>query len=78
MYSIHATKKLLDRAKPAIAQAHNDSTTLLGNWYATALFWRPQLVQLVNELTLLPVLMPPASSSSVVFTYQLPACSFND
>jgi predicted nucleic acid-binding protein len=31
---------------------------LLGDWYAAALAWRPQVALLVNETTLLPVLMP--------------------
>jgi hypothetical protein len=30
----------------------------LGDWYGTALFWRPQLALLVNERTLPPVLVP--------------------
>jgi hypothetical protein len=34
------------------------SRTLLGDWYATALAWRPQVALLVNATTLLPVLMP--------------------
>ncbi|MFD4193131.1 DUF6933 domain-containing protein [Amycolatopsis thermoflava] len=33
-------------------------TTLLGPWYATVLFWRPRAALLVNEMTLLPVLLP--------------------
>jgi hypothetical protein len=38
---------------------------LLGEWYATLLPWRPQqLILLVNERTLLPVLMPLAPSAS--------------
>ena len=58
MYSLHCTKKLLDRIKPSIATSLPPPTTALGNWYATALFWKPQLALLVNERTLLPVLMP--------------------
>ena len=38
---------------------------MLGNWYATALFWKPQLALLVNEQTLLPVFVPLASSSTL-------------
>ena len=50
-------------------------TTVLGNWYATALFWKPQLALLVNEQTLLPVLMPlaPASTLSARFPGELVA-----
>jgi hypothetical protein len=35
-----------------------DGHVLLGPWYATVLFWRPRVVLLVNESTLLPVLLP--------------------
>lgn len=65
MYSRHCTKKLLDRIKPPIATSPPPPTTVLGNWYATALFWRPQLALLVNERSLLPVLMPLATSSTL-------------
>lgn len=54
MFVLHGTKKLLDRCGgPSPAQA--PSTTTLGHWYATALFWRPQVALFVNELTRLPV-----------------------
>ena len=42
------------------------STTLLGDWYATALPWRPQVAMLVNETTLLPVLMPLAPAATML------------
>lgn len=73
MYQIHATKKLLDRVGPALSQDCASSTTSLGSWYATALFWKPQIALLVNELTLLPVLMPlaPAKSLAARFSAQL-------
>ncbi|WP_036594052.1 DUF6933 domain-containing protein [Ottowia thiooxydans] len=58
-YTIHCTKKLLERVKPeAIAASGALGTTLLGNWYATVVFWKPQVALLVNEKTLLPVFMP--------------------
>ena len=66
MYSLHATKKLRDRAKQPILPAVADPTTWLGNWYATVLFWRPQLALLVNEQTLFPVLMPLAPAATVL------------
>ena len=65
MYSLHCTKKLLDRIKPSTATSPPPPTTALGNWYATALFWKPQLALLVNEGTLLPALMPLAPSSTL-------------
>lgn len=64
MFNLHCTKKLLDRMKPAI-EPPGPSTTALGNWYATAWFWRPQLALLVNEKTLLPVVMPLAPVASL-------------
>ena len=75
MYSLHCTKKLRDRIKPTIALSLLPPTTALGNWYATALFWKPQLALLVNEQTLLPVLMPlaPASTLSARFPGELAA-----
>jgi hypothetical protein len=42
MLYLHCTKKLLDRLKPEVI-AGGTSTTGLGNWYATALLWKPQL-----------------------------------
>jgi hypothetical protein len=40
-------------------------STALGNWYATALFWKPQVALFVNEATLVPVLVPLAPAKSV-------------
>jgi hypothetical protein len=73
IYSLHCTKKLLDRIKPSIATSLPLPTTALGNWYATALFWKLQLALLVNERTLLPVLMPlaPASTLAARFPAEL-------
>lgn len=75
MFFIHATKKLLERAKQPVLIATDQPTTALGNWYATALLWKPQLALLVNEQTLLPVLMPlaPATSLAERFPQQLAA-----
>lgn len=75
MYSLHCTKKLLDRIKTSAAGALPPPTTRLGNWYATVLFWKPQLALLVNERTLLPVLMPlaPASTLAARFPVELAA-----
>lgn len=66
MYSILATKKLLQRVNSEIAPAVADPTTVLGNWYVTALFWKPQVALLVNEGTLLPVMMPLAPAASLL------------
>jgi hypothetical protein len=65
MFTIHATKKLLDRVKPTLSPDPPEPTTALGNWYATAVFWQPQIALLVNETTLLPVLMPLAPAKTL-------------
>ena len=64
MFNLHCTQKLLDRIKPVV-QTPGQSTTHLGDWYATVLFWKPQLALLVNERTLLPVVMPLAPASTL-------------
>ncbi|WP_021591201.1 DUF6933 domain-containing protein [Actinomadura welshii] len=64
MYTVHATKKLLDRVGPP--GPAEESATLLGSWYATALRWRPQVALFVNESTLLPVLMPLARAATLL------------
>jgi hypothetical protein len=61
---VRATKKLLQRVGPPTLQEGEQSTTLLGQWYATALSWKPQVALLVNEPTLLPVLMPLAPAAT--------------
>jgi hypothetical protein len=73
MYSLCVTKKLLDRIKPSTIVSDKAGTTVLGNWYATALFWKPQVALLVNEKTLLPVLMPlsPATDLATRFPVHL-------
>lgn len=64
-FTIHCTKKLLDRVKLHVCTEQIAPTTPLGNWYATALFWKPQVALLVNERTLLPVLMPLAPAANL-------------
>ena len=64
MFHLHCTKNLLDRIKPEIV-APGQSETSLGNWYATVLFWKPQVALLVSERTLLPVLMPLAPAATL-------------
>lgn len=65
MFTLHCTKKLLDRVQPEVDVSCN-ANTRLGNWYATALFWKPQMALLVNERTLLPLVMPLAPSATLV------------
>jgi hypothetical protein len=66
MLIVRATQKLLQRVGPPNLQDGEQSTTLLGEWYATALFWKPQVALLVNETTLLPVLMPLAPAATLL------------
>jgi uncharacterized protein DUF6933 len=62
---VRATKKLRQRLDSAVPHDGEPSTTLLGDWYATYLSWRPrQLILLVNGYTLLPVLMPLAPATT--------------
>ncbi len=70
MFNLHCTKKLLDRIKPELGTP-GAGTTRLGNWYATALFWKPQMALLVNERTLLPVVLPLAPAATLA--QRLPA-----
>ena len=65
MLIVRATRKLLGRLGPITADAEQRSTTLLGDWYATAWFWRPQVALLVSETTLLPALMPLAPAATL-------------
>src|SRR3546814_12087946 len=72
MFRLNCTKKLLDRIKPEIVEP-GPSDNALGSWYATALLWKPQVALLVSEPTLLPVLMPLATTATLArrFTAQL-------
>lgn len=65
MFTIHATKKLLDRVKQPASEPIEEPGTALGNWYATALFWKPQAALFVNERTLLPVFVPLSPATKV-------------
>ena len=72
MFTVRGTKKFLDRVgrpmsdpPPTVPQSTTASlprsttaTTVLGDWYANVLFWRPQVALFVNAATFIPVLMP--------------------
>lgn len=66
MVIVHGTKKFRDRVKDQAPGPGEVSTTALGNWYVTVLFWKPQAALFVNEITLLPVLMPFAPSATLL------------
>jgi hypothetical protein len=66
VFTVRATKKLLDRVKERPRPDLVDPTSMLGNWYATFVGWRPQVALFVNEQTLLPVLMPLAPTATLL------------
>lgn len=66
MLIIRGTKKLRDRVKLSLADPAESSTTVLGDWFANALFWKPQVALLVNERTFLPVVMPLAPAATLL------------
>ena len=68
MLYLYCTHKLLKRLKPDVVEG-GSSTAKLGNWYATVLPWRPQVAMLVNEQTLLPVLMPLAPAANLAIRF---------
>ena len=65
MYTVRGTKKFLDRVGRAVLDPPA-SSTVLGDWYANVLSWRPQVALFVNASTFVPVLVPLAPSVGVV------------
>jgi hypothetical protein len=63
---VRGTKKLRDRLKAVPATEGDVSTNVLGDWFATALFWRPQAALLVNQRTFVPVFMPLAPAATLL------------
>ena len=66
MLVVRGTKKLRDRVKGAPAGNDDVSTTVLGDWFATALFWRPQVALLVNARTFIPVFIELAPAAELL------------
>ena len=66
MFIARGTKKFRDRVRVPAASPELAPTTVLGDWYATVLFWRPQVALFVDERTLLPVLVPFAPASTLL------------
>lgn len=72
MFTFHVTSKVSKRLKQPLEQNPSQSTTLLGAWYVNLLIVRRQhILLLVNERTLLPVLMP--AKNLALFPKQFPA-----
>ncbi len=65
MLTVRGAQMFLDRVGPPEAQPPA-STTVLGDWYATVLFWKPHVALFVNERTLLPVLTPFAPARTLL------------
>jgi hypothetical protein len=64
---VRGTKKLRNRLKKVAAARPDDvSTTELGDWFATALFWRPQVALLVNQRTFIPVFVELAPAATLL------------
>ncbi len=67
MLIVRGTKKVRDRMKAAPAAGPDDeSTTVLGDWFINALFWKPQVALLVNSRTFLPVYLPLAPTKTLL------------
>lgn len=67
MLIVRGTKKLRDRVKTAPKATDGDvSTTVLGDWFATPLMWKPQAVLLINATTFLPVFAPLAPAAKLL------------
>ena len=66
MLVVRATKKLRGRVKGPVADDGDVSTGVMGDWFATALFWKPQVALLVNARTFLPVFVPLAPAGKLL------------
>jgi hypothetical protein len=63
---VHGTRAFRDRVPGPAVTPGETSTTALGAWYATVLRWRRPTALLVNELTLLPLIMPLAPARTLL------------
>ena len=66
MLVVRGTKKLRDGVKGPVFADGEVSTGALGDWFATALFWKPQVALVVNAPTFLPVFMPLAPAGRLL------------
>jgi hypothetical protein len=64
--TVHATKKLAQRLGGFRKGAPPSESGPLTSWYATAIFWRPQVALFIDEHTLLPALLPLAPASTLL------------
>ena len=67
MYTVRGTKKFLDRVgRPVAEPPPPPPSTVLGDWYANVLSWRPQVALFVNATTFVPVLVPLTPAAGAV------------
>jgi hypothetical protein len=66
MYVVCGTQKFRDRVHEPLTSTPSAATTVMGDWYANVLFWKPQLALFVDERTLLPVVVPLAPAATVI------------
>ena len=66
MLVVRGTKKLRDRVKGPTIVDDDVSTGVLGDWFATAQFWRPQVALVVNARTYLPLFVPLAPAPKLL------------
>ena len=66
MLVVRGTQKLRDRLKAVPSVDDDVSTGVLGDWFATALIWRPQVALLVNRRTFVPVFIPLAPAATLL------------
>ncbi len=66
MFVVRGTKRFRERVQAPCGGSADEVSTVLGDWYATVLFWKPQVALFVDERTLLPVLIPFAPAATVI------------
>lgn len=66
MLVMRGTKKLRDRVQGPVAGDSDVSTGVLGDWFATALFWKPQVALALNARTFLPLFVPLAPAGKLL------------
>ncbi|CAN5796507.1 hypothetical protein BH23ACT2_BH23ACT2_07190 [soil metagenome] len=66
MLVVRGTKKLRDRVRGPVAGDDDVSTGVLGDWFGTALFWKPPVALVVNARTFLPVFVPLAPAGKLL------------
>jgi hypothetical protein len=78
VFVVRGTKKFLDRAHGAAlpVQDVQQATNILGAWYATVLFWQPQVALFVNEPTRLPLFVALAPGATVISRMTQPADNY--